>query len=94
MGYYLCHDEQTTAGGIQTSANENNLETDYNLVQKIMAAKDEQYQSYHADPEAIADRDGFLARYADSWENNRKHWHWLLTPDGWGDTPVFTTTEL
>ena len=94
MGYYLCHDEQTTAGGIQTSANENNLETDYNLIQKILAAKEEQYKPYHVDPEAITDRDGFLARYADSWENNRKHWHWLLTPDGWGNKPVFSTSEL
>jgi glycosyltransferase involved in cell wall biosynthesis len=88
IGYYHCHDEQTTAGGTQTAAHQGNKQE---LIRAIHEQKQKQI-FLQLSPEAVSQLPGFESRYGESYLNNGEHWYWLLTTNG--DSQVFNTSGL
>jgi|SRR6056300_84442 glycosyltransferase involved in cell wall biosynthesis len=87
IGYYHCHEEQTTAGGIQSVIGSTNNPNQ--ILAEIQAQKQQQVL-LHISPDEVAQLPGFLERYADSWKTNRDYWVWLLTT--FRDSQVFDTS--
>ena len=90
IGYYHCHDEQTTAGGIQTAANDE-TEASSTVVHRIMEQKKQQVL-LHIGPEQVAALPGFEPRYGESFRQKSEYWNWLLTT--YRDSQVFNSTGL
>jgi glycosyltransferase involved in cell wall biosynthesis len=87
IGYYHCHEEQTTAGGIQSVIGSS--DNPQQILADIYAQKQKQVL-LHTSPEQVAQLPGFLTRYHESWEHNRDYWQWLLTT--FRDSQVFDTS--
>lgn len=89
IGYYHCHEEQTTAGGIQSFIGSS--ENQQQILAEIQAQKRQQVL-LHISPDEVAQLPRFLERYSESWEQNRDYWNWLLTT--YRDSQVFNSTGL
>ena len=87
IGYYHCHDEQTTAGGMQTSAYQEGANPQ-ELIQAIADQKSQQVLLYFS-PEQISEMEGFAERYGESFNNHYDYWVWLLST--FRDSSVFDT---
>ena len=88
IGYYHCHDEQTTAGGTQTAAHKGSTN---DLIRAIHEQKQQQI-FLQLSPDAVSQLPGFENRYGESYRNNGEHWSWLLTT--FSDSQVFNSSGL